>query len=172
IIQIDLDPSEIGKIYPAHLGIVGGAREVLRALIARLRAMNVTPRSTRERVERIRTEKAAWQAELARRGSGSDGDVTQWHLYQALKEVVGPETTLVVEGGTGEFIRRFFATSSVYTGGDFRPIGHGLSSSVGLSYANPGRNVMCISGDGSFMMEMQELATAMRANLPLTCVVV
>jgi thiamine pyrophosphate-dependent acetolactate synthase large subunit-like protein len=79
---------------------------------------------------------------------------------------------VVAEGGTQELIYRFVATSLIYHGGEFRPIGHGLGTALGLKCAFPNRQVVAVSGDGSFMMELQELATAMRANLPITVVVV
>ena len=55
---------------------------------------------------------------------------------------------------------------------DFRAIGHGLASSIGMQYALPGRQVVCITGDGSFMMELQELATLARTGFPITVIVV
>jgi acetolactate synthase-1/2/3 large subunit len=55
-------------------------------------------------------------------------------------------------------MRRFIAASPVYSGGDFRPIGHGLATAIGLQHAFPERPVACVCGDGSFMIEPQELA--------------
>lgn len=64
------------------------------------------------------------------------------------------------------------ATSRVYHSGDFRDIGHGLSSAIGLKCAFPARQVISVSGDGSFMMEMKELATAMALDLPIVIIIV
>jgi len=171
IIQVDTDAVELGKSYPVAVGVVADAKAFTTALLARLRA-SARPASSASRVERIQGEKAAWQGELARRGAPSAGPITQWHLYNALHETLGEDTLVVAEGGTGELIHRFVATAPVYSGGDFRPIGHGLATAIGLQYAFPERRVACVSGDGSFMMELQELATATRDGLPIVCVVV
>jgi acetolactate synthase-1/2/3 large subunit len=78
----------------------------------------------------------------------------------------------VAEGGTQELIYRFVATAPVFHGGEFRAIGHGMGTALGLKCAFPDRQVISVSGDGSFMMELQELATAARAKLPVTVVIV
>lgn len=171
IIQIDVDPSEIGRHYPVQVGIVADARSAVRELIDRLKGQPVPPERL-ARVEQLAAEKARWRQELARRGTADGGTMTQWHVYHALKATVDPAARLVVEGGTSEFMRRFFAETPVYTGGDLRPIGHGISSAIALKQAEPDRPVVCISGDGAFMMEVGELATAVREGQPIAFVVI
>lgn len=172
IIQVDQDPLEIGKIYPVHLGIVGDARLVMKGLIAELKQKALRKSVRSERVQRIAQEKQAWMKELAERGSGAEGPITQWHLYHALKQAVSEDALVVGEGGTGELIHRFIATSRVYHSGEFRAIGDGISMAIGLKLALPEKEVITVSGDGSFMLEMQELSTAMALKLPIVFVVV
>jgi len=172
IIQVDVDATEIGKSYPVHLAIVGDVKLFVQELLARLRASGPRAAAPSERIRRIQEEKQAWRAELARRGAPADGPITEWQMYHALREAIPEDTVIAVEGGTGQFINRFFATHEAYSGGDFRPIGHGLSTAIGLKFAFPERPVLSVSGDGSFMMEMQELATAMRENLPIVLAIV
>ena len=170
IIQIDDDASEIGKIYPVSCGIVGDAKLALRALIDLLK--RTERRKNSARLERLAREKAAWRDKLAAREFGADGPIDQWHVYRALQEVADAKTLVVGAGGTTELIRRFIAPAYAYHSGDFRAIGSGLATSIGLAFASPGRRVACITGDGSLMLETQELATAARENLPITIVVV
>jgi acetolactate synthase I/II/III large subunit len=172
IIQVDADPAEIGKIYPVQQGIVGDARVVLRALIDRLKASGVRQQGPPPRLERIAAAKRAWLDDLESRARASEGPINQWQLYQALRRVVTDDTIVVGEGGTGELLQRFVATSKVHHSGDFRAIGHGLSAAIAIRYAFPDQPVICVSGDGSFMMELQELATAARAGLALLIIVV
>lgn len=172
IIQVDIDPLEIGKIYPVLLGIVGGAKMVLRELIVQLKRIGFRKTLPSLRMERMAREKREWREEMARQGYPSDGPINQWHLYQALMGAICRDTAVVGEGGTVELLRRFVATSRVYHSGDFRAIGQGLSMGIGLKCAFPTKQVVCVSGDGSFMMEMQELATVMALGLPIVIIIV
>ncbi len=170
IIQIDDDAGEIGKIYPVGCGIVGDAKLALRGLIDLLK--RTERRKNSARLERLAREKAAWRDKLAAREFGASGPIDQWHIYRALQETVDAKTIVVGAGGTTELIRRFIAPAYAYHSGDFRAIGGGLATSIGLALAHPGRRVACVTGDGSLMLETQELATAARENLPITIVVV
>lgn len=172
IIQVDQDPLEIGKIYPVHLGIVGDAKPVMKALLAELKQKAVRKSGPSERVQRIAQEKQAWEKELAERGSGTKEPITQWHLYHALKQTLSEDAIIVGEGGTGELIHRYIASSRVYHSGEFRAIGDGIGMAIGLKLALPERQVITASGDGSFMLEMQELSTAMTLKLPIVFVVI
>src|SRR5581483_5292639 len=67
---------------------------------------------------------------------------------------------------------RFVSSAQVFHGGEFRPIGHGLGTALGVKCAFPDRQVVSVSGDGSFMMEMQELSTAIQNELPIVVLIV
>jgi acetolactate synthase I/II/III large subunit len=172
IIHVDLDSSEIGKTYPVHLAIVGDAKQVLSALIGELERRGFPKAAPSPRLERIAREKEEWQQETARRGSVAEGPITHWHIYHALREVVPDETVIVGAGCTGEILSRLLATTPVVQSGDFRAIGHALSSAIGVKLALPDKPVVAISGDGSFMMELQELATAVRMGRQIPLLVV
>lgn len=170
LVHIDLDPAEIGKSYPTEIGIVGDAKSVLAEILANLPRQANGGAATR--AQRVAGEKAAWRAELARRGSPGEGPITQWHLFHALEQAMPPETIVIVEGGTGEAYQRIIARAPVFGGGDFRPIGHGIATAIGVKQAFPDTPVATVSGDGSFMMELQELATATRTGWPFVFIVV
>jgi len=170
IIQIDDDPGEIGKIYRVRHSLVGDAKVVLRGLIDLLQRAERKKNSAR--LERLAREKSAWRDQLAAREYNAGGPIDQWHVYRALQETADEKTIVVGAGGTTELIRRFIARSYAYHSGDFRAIGSGLATSIGLAFAFPGRPVACVTGDGSFMLETQELATAAREKLPIAIIVV
>ena len=171
IIQVDLDAREIGKSYPVHLPIVGDAKAVLRGLIEALKRRGTGKRNA-ARLERIARAKDLWREKLLAHGYEPDDPINQWHLYRALREATDEEAIVVGAGGTAELIRRFVARSYVYHSGEFRVIGHGLSTSIGLALAVPSRPVVCVTGDGSFMLETQEMATAAALGLPIAIVVI
>ena len=170
IIQIDDDRGEIGKIYPVRHAVMGDAKLALRGLIDLLK--RTERRKNAARLERLAREKRAWRDKLAAREYGANEPIDQWHVYRALQETTDEKTIVVGAGGTTELIRRFIAPAYAYHSGDFRAIGGGLAISIGLAFAYPGRHVACVTGDGSFMLETQELATAAREKLPISIIVV
>jgi acetolactate synthase I/II/III large subunit len=172
IVQIDVDPVEIGKVYPVEVGIAAHAKPAVGQLLAQVKAAQKTKAASSPRLQRLQEEKAAWRAEMAKRSQMADGPINAWQIYDALREATDPDAVIIAEGGTMELMHRFVARSQVYHGGEFRPIGHGIATALGLKCAYPDRQVVCVAGDGSFMMELNELATAKRANLPITIVVV
>jgi acetolactate synthase I/II/III large subunit len=170
IVQVDIDRREIGKIYPVRDAVVGDAKTVLRELINRLKGAERGKNP--ERLERLAREKRSWREKLEARGYNTADPIDQWHVYRALKETIGEETIVVGAGGTTELVRRFIAPAYAYHSGDFRAIGSGLATSIGLGLAFPGRPVVCVTGDGSFMLETQEMATAAACNLPISIIVI
>lgn len=170
IVQVDNDRREIGKIYPVRHAVVGDAKTVLRELIDRLKRSERKQNSAR--LERLAKEKRAWREKLDSHDYGAEAPIDQWHVYRALMEVMIDETIVVGAGGTTELVKRFIARSYAYHSGDFRAIGSGLATSIGLALAFPGRPVACVTGDGSFMLETQELATAAAWKLPISIIVI
>ena len=171
IIQVDADSRELGKIYPIHLPVLGDAKTVLRGLIARLRKAGVQKKNL-SRLDALEGEKNNWHEKILGYACEGSGPINQWHVYQALKEAIGEDAVVVGAGGTAELIRRFVAPSYAYHSGEMRAIGFGLSTSIGLSLAFPSRPVACVTGDGSFMLESQELATAAALELPISIIVI
>ncbi len=171
IIQVNLDPRELGKIYPAHLPILGDAKAALRGLIAWLRKARVQKKNP-SRLDKLREEKHSWHEKIFAYAHEGQGPINQWHVYRALKETLSEDEVVVGAGGTAELMRRFVTPSYAYHSGEMRAIGFGLSTSIGLSLAFPSRPVVCVSGDGSFMLESQELATAAALKLPISIIVI
>jgi acetolactate synthase-1/2/3 large subunit len=171
IIHIDTDPREFGKIYPCHWQILGDAKAVLGGLIERLRRSGVRKKNP-FRIDKLNREKSGWHEKLFGGNYADDSAISQWHIYRALKEAIGENAVIVGAGGTAEMFRRFVAPSYAYHSGEMRAIGFGLSTSIGLSLAFPSRPVVCATGDGSFMLENQELATVAALKLPISIIVI
>ena len=171
IIQLDIAPREIGKTYSVHLPILGDAKAVLQGMIERLRHAGVKKKNP-SRLDDLSREKNSWREKLCGHDYAGESPINQWHVYRALKEAINKDTVVVGAGGTAELIRRFIAPSYAYHSGDMRAIGFGLSTSIGLSLAFSSRPVICVTGDGSFMLESQELATAAAFKLPISIIVI
>jgi acetolactate synthase-1/2/3 large subunit len=171
IVQIDIDPGEIGKIYPVHLSIVGDAQAALRGIIERLEGTAVKEKDS-SRLDELAREKQNWREELLSHNYDSAGPINPWHVYRALKEALQKDMIVVGATNEGDLIRRFIAPCYVYHSGEMRAVGSGLSTSIGVSLALRSRPVACVTGDGSFMLETHEIATAAAWNLPISIIVI
>lgn len=158
VAQIDIDRAEIGKVVPVDLGLVCDLRE----------AMDILNRSG-EAVPSHRDYKGhglSFQEddrfspraimELIRGRLRSDDAITtevgQHQMWAALHWRSDLPRTFITSGGQGT-------------------MGFGLPAAIGVSMARPGRPVVCLAGDGSFLMNSQEMETAVRYGLPVKVVV-
>jgi acetolactate synthase-1/2/3 large subunit len=164
IIQVDVDPEEIGRNYPKTFGLVGDARATLEALLERLRA-GAAPRPSRK------AEHEALRAATA-------ACATQEPQASILKSLRAgtPEDAIVIAGMTqiGYYSRPFWPVyrprtylTSSYSGN----LGFEVPTALGAKVACPDRPVVAICGDGGFMYNVQELSTAVSHRINVVMVV-
>jgi benzoylformate decarboxylase len=179
IVQVGLVDWELGKNYPAELALKADVRETLRALIPVLVDAGGVALSERARSgvavlasRNWSARRAELAAEITTRGRRDPID-PDWLALQ-LVESMPPNAILVDEGLTSSrhmaalrAHRDRYGYHALASGG----IGWGLPASVGVGLANPGRPVVCFSGDGSAMYSIQALWTAAHQKLPLTVVI-
>ena len=166
IIRIDADPEEIDRIRRPAVGMVADAAEALRALIDAL------PKHNKKRASRS-DEIAALKAEFL--GMAQQRFAPQAAYIAALRAEL-PENGIFVDEVTqmGHVIRLFweaYAPRSFLTPAYQGTLGWGVATALGAKAGCPDRPVVCIAGDGGFMFQVQELATAVRHNLAVTFVV-
>ncbi len=164
VIQIDVDPDEIGRNHRKTLGLVGDARATLGLLLERLRAAAPPRPSGKAEREAVRAEVAAMP-----------GQEPQASIVRALRAAT-PEETIVVPDMTqiGYYARahwpvsrpRTYLTSS-YSGN----LGFGFPTALGAKVARPDRPVLALCGDGGFLYNAQELATAVQYGINVVVVV-
>ncbi len=164
IIHLDVDPDEIGRNHKTALGLVGDARATLEALLERLRAA-APPRPSRK------TEHQALRAELAAVATQEP----QASIIKALRAGT-PEDAIFVAGmnQVGYYSRPFWPVyhprtylSSSYSGN----LGYAYPVALGAKVARPDRPVVSVSGDGGFLFNVQELATAAQYGINVVAVV-
>jgi len=166
IVRIDADPEEIDRIRRPTVGIVADAAPALRALI------NALPKHNKKRAAR-RDEIAGLKAELL--GLAQQRFAPQAAYIAALRAEL-PENGIFVDEVTqiGHVIRLFweaYAPRTFLTMAYQGTLGWGLGTALGAKAACPDRPVVCIAGDGGFMFQIQELASAVRHKLGVTFVV-
>ncbi|MDQ6745224.1 MAG: biosynthetic-type acetolactate synthase large subunit [Actinomycetota bacterium] len=167
-IHIDIDPAEISKNVPAHIPIVGDAKNILPRLTAEYRAL--APESSRleEWWSRIRT----WQERhpLSYEDS-TDAEIKPQRMIQALYEATGGEAIVTSDVGQHQMWTaqhfHFGAPRRWINSGGLGTMGFGLPAAMGAKVGCPDQTVVCVAGDGSVQMNMQELATCAQEEIAI-----
>jgi acetolactate synthase I/II/III large subunit len=163
IIQIDTDPEELGSNYPTALSIQADAKIVLRAIIDGVKSRQ--PKANGARTQAIQQAKQAWKKDLDEKTAKSG--LTYESVMKALNELLTGKEILTTSGMTGDTLRGIDAVTPIIHAGEFRAIGTALATAMGVKLGRPDARVICVTGDGSFMMEQQELATATYHEIPV-----
>lgn len=166
IIHIDIDPAEIGKVVRTHIPIVGDARVVLEDLYKSLDGLN--PPAVTDWWDMLH----AWQHEYPL--SFDKDRLTPQMVIQTVGELAGEEAIIVTDVGQHQmWVAQYYPTvhsNNYVTSGGLGTMGFGLPAAVGAKIARPGDLVVLITGDGSFQMTIQELATIAQNKLPIKIV--
>jgi acetolactate synthase I/II/III large subunit len=165
-IHIDIDPAEISKNVPAHIPIVGDARNILPRLTAEYRALSPDPGRLEEWWSRIRS----WQQRYPLRYEDSkDAEIKPQYMIQALYEATGGEAIVTSDVGQHQmWAAQYFHFAKPrhwINSGGLGTMGFGLPAAMGAKVGCPDQTVVCIAGDGSVQMNMQELATCAQEGI-------
>ena len=176
LIQLDIDPREIGKNYPVEVALVGDARAGLLDLLDALGSGggSASYRST-PYFEEIKRRKRTWFEQVEVK---SGADATPMTMARAVREVqAATRDDAIVVTGAGlpqGMVKQRWVTRGPrthLTSGGFSTMGFELPAAIGAQLAHPDRQVISISGDGSFLQSMQELQTAVLAGTPVCAVI-
>ncbi len=166
LIRVDADPVEITRICVPEIGIVGDARRVIQDIYAALGKHN-KPRPSR--AEELGALKAAFASEVRERLA------PQMAYLDAIRDVLPRDGLFVDEitqvGFASWFGFPVYAPYQHVTCGEMGTLGYGFATALGVAVANPGRQVVQISGDGGFMFTVQELSTAVQYRIPVVTVI-
>jgi pyruvate dehydrogenase (quinone) len=167
IIQIDIDPTHLGRRHPVTFGAVGDIKATLEALLPRLEQHDDGKFLTTY-VQRHHKQKEADDAESV---SGPDATISGTYLTKLINKHAARDALFAVDDGTPAV----WTCRHVDTGGlrrTFASLLHGtmasgLSSALGLQKCQPGRQVLALCGDGGFSMLLGDLLTTVQENLPI-----
>ena len=165
IVQIDIDPDELGSNYPTALSIQADAKVALRAIIDEVKKRQSKPTDNGSRAEAIKQAKEAWKNDVERKPANNG--LTYESVMRALNDLLTGNEILTTSGMTGDTLRGIDAVNPIIHAGEFRAIGTALATAMGVKLGRPEARVVCVTGDGSFMMEQQELATAAYHKIPI-----
>ena len=169
-IHIDIDKSSINKVVHVDFGIVGDCKEVLSLLIKEIKKSH--------NIKSIQSKSSWWDQINNWRAKNSLGFIqgaTTIKPQQAIKSLyektIDKDTYVTTEVGQHQmWAAQYFGFSDPkhwMTSGGLGTMGYGLPSSVGVQIAHPKSLVIDISGEASFLMNMQELSTIVQYNLPI-----
>jgi acetolactate synthase I/II/III large subunit len=167
-IHIDIDPAEISKNVPAHIPIVGDAKNILPRLTAEYRSLAPDPARLDEWWSRIR----AWQERHPLGYEDSkDGEIKPQYMVQALYEATGGNAIVTSDVGqhqmwTAQYFH-FNKPRRWINSGGLGTMGFGLPAAMGAKIGCPEETVVCIAGDGSVQMNAQELATCAQEGIAI-----
>src|SRR5437660_3449819 len=167
-IHIDIDPAEISKNVPAHIPIVGDARNIVPRLLAEYRALEPDRSRLDDWWERIHH----WQRQhQPTYDESEDSEIKPQYMIQAMFEATGGDAIVTSDVGQHQmWCAQYFHFSKPrpwITSGGLGTMGFGLPSSTGAKAACPDDTVVCLAGDGSLQMTSQELPTAAAAQIPV-----
>jgi acetolactate synthase-1/2/3 large subunit len=164
IVHIDVDPAEIGKNVPVHVPIVGDARRALAAIADTYAGGDGDPSRLADWWDRI----DSWRADPAPR---TDAEAA----LDALQDILGGDAIVTTDVGQHQMWAanrlRFDRPRRWVTSGGLGTMGFGLPAAIGAQIACPDETVVCVTGEGSLLLNVQELATVAHERLPVKVVV-
>ena len=160
IIQIDIDEAEINKNVAVDISLIGDVRKVLTVLNQRLDLLSHTD----------------WMQEVAERKvevplNYNHDVLTGPYIIEKLDEITNGEAIIATEVGQHQMwaaqYYKYKHPRTLLTSGGLGTMGYGLGAAIGAKTAYPDKVVVNIAGDGCFRMNMNEIATATRSNIPV-----
>lgn len=173
LIQVDIDPREIGKNYPAEVGIVADCKLVLADILAGI--SDEQARKARESrasyLAGVAALKKQWEEQLERRRSFRGMPTTMLRTLRELRKVLPRHGIVTVGSGHPQSTTKqafpVYEPRTHITSGSFSSMGFALPAAIGAKLAKPDTPVVCIIGDGDFMMCVQELAVCAMYEIPV-----
>jgi acetolactate synthase-1/2/3 large subunit len=168
VIHIDIDPTSISKNVKVDLPIVGDCKRILGKIIALLEKEDI--HSYKEGLQKWRRQVESWKAiyDLSYR---QEGMIKPQFVIEKIYELTQGEAIISTEVGQNQMWTAqyfpFMKPRTLLTSGGLGTMGYGFPAAIGAQIAFPNRLVINISGDGSFQMNSQELATAVQYRLPV-----
>lgn len=175
LIQIDNDPSEIGRNYPVHLGIVGDIRASLEVLLRSAREKRKTPKTYDDWVAKLRDCRKVWDDYQAPFAASDQSPLRPERLMRGLQRVVPENAIFATDVGVHHnwVVQLWKARRPrhLLQSWGFASMGFATCGILGAKLAQPESPAIAVVGDGSFLMTPHILATAMEYDIPAVWVV-
>lgn len=170
VLQVDIDPSEIGRNYANTVGIVGDAKATVRKLLN-----NINKKPSHEPwLRQVRSLVDSWRRETEAQSNSDAIPIRPERLCKELTSILPSDVLLVADTGhsgiwTGTMVELKFPTQSFIRAAG--SLGWGFPASLGAKCGVPDRPVICFTGDGGFWYHLSELETARRCGIKTVTVI-
>lgn len=169
LIQLDIDPEEIGKIYPVEVGIVGDAKATLQEFNKQLREGSKGP--VRRSSSDLEQRKKKWQETLSDAQQDAAKPIHPARLLAELAKIIPDDAILVTDvgwnkNGAGQQISSRMPGAFITSGG-MATMGFAPSAAIGAKIGAPDRKVVCLVGDGGLLSTIGCLTTAVELGIPV-----
>ncbi len=166
-VHIDIDPAEIGKNVRVDIPVVADIKDALAMLMSLDLQSN-----TKDWLAQVK----AWNEEWPLQYHGSDADLKPQQVVELLAKHTNGKAIVTTEVGQHQMWAALFYPFSrprqLVTSGGLGTMGFGFPSAVGAQVAMPDETVICVAGDASFQMNIQELQTVFEQGLPLKVAII
>ncbi len=171
-IHIDIDPACIGKSVRVDVPIVGDVKRVLKELIRQIQALRKKP------------DYSGWWDQIHEwqkkhpltYTQEKNGKLKPQYVLEALSELTRGDCLMTTDVGQHQMwacqFYRWTRPRTYITSGGLGTMGYGLPAAIGAQFGRPNERVICLTGDGSFVMNIQELATAVDHKLPIKSIII
>lgn len=175
VIQVDIDPSEIGKNRRVELGILGDCKLFLQQMLAIIQKQQPAVTEESDWLKTLKEAREKYMIGLQKSRTSDDIPIRPQRLVKEVDEFLDENAIVVIDGGDIAFfaleqIQMYHPRKTLQAIG-MGHLGTSIPYAIGAKLAAPERQVCTISGDGSIMINIQELETAKRCGLPFICVI-
>lgn len=171
LFQIDIDPQEIGKIYPVECGIVGDAKASLGELARMAGRLHLDEDRARRQADSVATRRVAWLASLEEAQQDPGRPIHPARLLRELSRAAPRDAVFVTDvgwnkNGAGQQLPALSPQSFITSGG-MATMGFSPAAAIGAKLAAPHRKVIGLVGDGGLLSVVGALTTAVELNIPV-----
>jgi len=170
-VQIDIDPERIGLRHQVDVGLVGDCQAVLAALLPLIQR-----KDDRGFLKKAQERMESWNQLMTERGTRPDVPMKPQVVTYQLNKLLDSDAIVSSDSGTiATWTARYIEIRDhmqFSLSGSLATMANGLPYSIGAAAAYPGRQVVCIVGDGGFTMLMGEVATLVKYKLPVKVIII
>jgi acetolactate synthase-1/2/3 large subunit len=173
VVHFDIDPREIGKLRRVDVSVVGPLDRALAQIHDELTAHALPSGTTAKWLDQI----DCWRRDHPLRYGQTRGALKPQRVLEVLQEITGGSRDVIWTTGVGQHqmwamqYLRCRRPRTFITSGGHGTMGFGVPAAIGAKAASPESTVICVDGDGSFQMNMQEVATSVVERLPIVVVI-
>lgn len=170
VLQIDHDPTRIGKTFDVDVGLIGDGKLILKKLIPLIEVKQ----ENNEFLSNVFKMKQEYMAELELEANDLSVPINPGYVIQSMRRILEKDAIICVDVGdhTYHFYKKFICEGhKTYLNANMASMGFALPASIAAKLEYPEKQVICLASDGGFAMLMADFTTAVRENLNIVAII-